>query len=156
MTDTFRPMPEEKPAPRGKRDVSLPIWDAKYSWWTTAVRRTMKERGLENKDLAAKFDFADSEVSRAISRKKPLFSVVMAISYELGIPYPVLLPESEEEASHLALQRRLFKSERQLIQIKSGVTENSKESQSPEVPSEDEGRKGQRRRKRPSGRVRVG
>lgn len=103
-------MAEEIDAP-DKRDSSLPIWDDAYEWWSEAARSKLKPRvpnGIDQKALAAKLGFSESEVSRALSRKKPLYRVVVAISDELEIPRPVLLPKSEAEARYLAVQRQMF------------------------------------------------
>lgn len=114
MLDIVRLVPQEK-GESDKRDVSLPIWDDRYAWWTVAVKE--KLGGTDQKDLAAKLGFSESKVSRAISRSKPLFDAVIAISDELGVPRPVFLPESAAEATQLALISKLFQSDRQLEQV---------------------------------------
>lgn len=107
-----------------KRRVSLPIWDDRYEWWSEAVRNKIRPRdpaGQDQKTMAHKLGYSPSEVSRAISREKPLYDIVIAISDELKLPYPVIFPESEEEALHLAMQRRLFRRDAQLEQVRPQV-----------------------------------
>jgi len=103
-----------------KRDVSLPIWDDRYSWWTNAVLAKLRPEartGPTQKDLADKLGMSTSKVSRAISREKPLYDAVIAISDELGVPRPVLLPESLDEAVDLGKHSKLIRSDRQRAEV---------------------------------------
>lgn len=116
-----------------KRKRTVPIRE----WWTLAVRKKLKERGLEQLDLATKLGLHPSEVSRCISRKVPVLDFVIAISDELDIAYPVIIPDTEAEALHLAMQRRLIRRDLQLTEIKSGVGDSSSTDQGVEVRSEN-------------------
>lgn len=146
--------PEKRP--KAKRDVSLPIWGREYQWWTDAVNRQLKARGIDQKDLAIVIKEGAPAVSNCIRRVKPVYRIIIAISRELDIPYPMQLAETEALAFHLMEQKRMFKSDRQVQQIKAGVTEIPTESQTQEVRSDDEGRKGKRKRRPTGRRVRVG
>lgn len=134
-----------------KRDVSLPIWDKRYAWWTEAVQRAKKNRGVEQTDLATRLGFDTGKISRAISRKKPLYDAVMAISRELEVPPPAILPESEDEAVHLVKQLRFFRSEREVERLKAesiaaARAKDPKESSAPQAPT---------RKKRPTRKPRT-
>lgn len=109
-----------------RRDTSVPIWDDRFKWWTDAIRREIKERDIDQKDLKTAGKFGESKVSRAISRKKPLHEVLLALSLELGVPPPVLLPESEEEALHLVKQQRLFRLDQMANDVTKPPTNGSK------------------------------
>lgn len=116
------------------------------------MKREMGLRGIKGKELAAKIGAAESEVSRCINLQKPIIEIVIAISDELGIPYPFILPETEGEATHLATQRRLYKRDVQINEITAGVAGTAQESQTPPVVSEHAIRQRKPRRERPKAR----
>lgn len=119
-------------------------------WWGLAVRREYKRLGIDQKELARRINADPPEVSRAISGQQPILEVVLAISDELKLPFPVLLPDSEAEANHLAMQRRLFKRDLQFEEITAGVAETPTESHTKVVPLENairERKQGRRRQR---------
>lgn len=123
-------------------------------WWIRCVLARMGERkkadpSFNQKALAIRIKEDTGAISRCLSGKKPpVYEVTIAISDELGLPYPALLPDSFEEAQHLAMQRRLFKSDRHLGEIAAGVANARQPSRTHAVTSDD-GR-AQPRRKTPS------
>jgi transcriptional regulator with XRE-family HTH domain len=127
-------MGTKKVEPERRRTV--PIFDDQFDWWTQAVTRELGARRLKQKDLALKLGEATSAISRCINREKPIYELLIAISDELTIPYPVILPETEHEALRLAEHRRLLRSDLQLAEIRAGVGESSRESQTAPLPSE--------------------
>lgn len=124
----------------------MPISD----WWGKAVKRQLAVKKLTQKKLAADLGIDEPELSRALKpikkEGKPVYEIVLAISDALDLPYPVILPDSEDEALHLTTQRRLYKSTAQLAEITSGVAETKEESQTLDVLSVD----GKQRRRPPT------
>ncbi len=119
------------------RRRTVPIFDDRYAWWTHAVDRRLGELRIHQKELAEHIKADPPAVSRCISREKPIYELLIDISDALGIPYPVVLPESEEEAIEIARQRRLVRRMAQVAQIKAGVPEIAKKDQMVPVPSDD-------------------
>lgn len=103
------------------RRRTIPIFGPEFQWWTSAVKSRLIALGIEQTDLARYIKAQPPEVSRCISRKKPVYELLLDISDALEIPYPVVLPESEDEAMEIARQRRLVRRDAQLGQIKAGV-----------------------------------
>lgn len=135
MLDTVSLVGEESE----RRRRTVPIHD----WWADAVRREMPKQSppLNQKLLAKKIGAAESEVSRALrptdhEQHKPVLEIVMAISDELKLPYPIIVPETEEIALHLATQHRLVRRDVKIGEIKPGVARSTKESQTRSVVSE--------------------
>jgi hypothetical protein len=104
--------------PRGR---TIPLWGEQFLWWPQAVKRKLRELGVDQKFLSNYIEASTSDVSRCLSLKKPLYDLLIAISDALEIPYPVVLPESEEEALEIARQRRLVRRDAQMAQITAGV-----------------------------------
>lgn len=144
--DTIGDMSADATDTPESRRKSIPI----HGWWRDAVRREIELRKragtLTQKKLAAKIGTSEPQLTRAINLTQPVLEIVIAISDELELPYPVLLPETEEEALYLATQRRMFKSDRQVHDIATGVAETTQESQTPVVPSSHDGSRRKRRR----------
>ncbi len=111
---------------------------------------------MNQKQLATQLEVAESDITRLLSLAKPLLDLAMAVSDALTLPYPVILPDTEGEATHLATQRRLYKRDVQIDEITTGVAENPKESQTPPVTTEHGSRKRQRQKKQPGARPRAG
>jgi transcriptional regulator with XRE-family HTH domain len=150
VTDIVAFVSDESVAKRGR---TIPIQDGRFAWWTVAVRRQLAVFGIDQKQLAAELGLLESAVSRCINRTQPVYEVLIKISDRLVVAYPVLLPESEEEAIRLAGQRRLIKRDNQVAQIKAGVGEATVESQTAPVVSEHAFRsEGSRRSKRATNR----
>lgn len=109
----------DREAPARRR--TIPLWGSEFDWWTAAVQRRIAELGIDQKFLSEYIDAEPPEVSRCINRRKPIYELLIAISDALDIPYPVVLPETEEEALEIARQRRLVRRDAQMAQIKAGV-----------------------------------
>lgn len=118
------------------RPRTVPIWGDEYDWWSLAVKRQLKAVGWTQEDLANSLGIHPSLVSRCITRKVPTYDLLLAISDELKVAYPVILPESEGEALRLAEEKRLYKREVEAKKIKAGVPEIAKKDQAPGVVSE--------------------
>lgn len=101
-----------------RRRRTLPLWGEQFAWWTNAVKSRLATRGINQKQLAQAIGEDEGAVSRCITRHTAVYEILMAISDELEVPYPVILPESEAEAAHLTAQRRLLRSDAQLAMIK--------------------------------------
>lgn len=109
----------EEETPMRRR--TIPIFGPEFQWWTDAVRAKLVELDIEQTDLAAHIKAEPPEVSRCITRKKPVYELLLDISDALEIPYPVVLPTSLEEAMEVARQRRLVRRDAQIGQIAAGV-----------------------------------
>lgn len=129
MVDIFAVVAAEKSDAEPVRRRTIPIWAEKYDWWTKAVDRRLLELGISQKQLAGYIDAGEPAVSRCINRSKPVYELLIDISDALDIPYPVILPESEQEALELAKQRRLVRRMDQVAQIAAGVPKRTKEGQ---------------------------
>lgn len=128
-----------------------------HSWWGLAVKRELEKLGEDQKQLAARINQEESAVSRCISGKVPVDEIIIAISDALKLPYPFMLPETEEIALHLATQHRLVRRDTQIGEIKAGVagvTENKQQSQTSALSSEHAFRS--RRKGKAVSRVRGG
>lgn len=134
--DILTDVPAEKPAKDRVRQVVLPIWEDRYDWWTKAVDRQLRAKSINQKQLAAELKRPESEVSRCINRKKPLYLTVIAISDYLTIAYPVILPETEDEALALAAEKRTLKRVAKARDVQAGVAGKAKEDQGGVVASE--------------------
>jgi transcriptional regulator with XRE-family HTH domain len=130
VADTIDIMADEK------RRRTIPIFGDQFAWWPEAVKRQLEKKGIDQKTLAKNISATEPEVTKCVRRKNPVYELLIAISDELDIPYPVILPESEAEALRLATERRLFRRDLQLAQIQAGVPERTVEDQTPKVPSE--------------------
>ena len=119
-----------------KRGRTIPIGDDRFQWWTDAVKRQLALHKLNQKQLADELELPESAVSRCISRAKPVYETLLAISERLEVAFPVILPESEDEALYLATQRRLIRRDIQVKQIVTGVGKPSRKGQTPAVVSE--------------------
>lgn len=128
MVVILTPVAQEKSEPEQRRRT-IPIWDDQFDWWTKAVDRRLGFLGINQKQLAGYIEAGESAVSRCINRSKPVYELLIDISDALEIPYPVILPESEEEALELAKQRRLVRRMDQIGQITAGVPKRTKEGQ---------------------------
>lgn len=159
--DTVGLVAEENSDEAERRRCTIPIWGDEYEWWTDAVRRQLDVKGLDQKQLADRLGLDAGAVSRCINRKKPLYEILIAISDELAVAYPVILPISEEQAIHLAKEKRLFKREKEVRGIKAGAAEKGAQDQPLGVVSEHavrseegkaKGRQGARRQHARTGR----
>lgn len=173
MVDTVQ-FVTPKTEPRGRTIPIAPWWgvavkreldeNAKNSKLTDEENARIKEILADDKqelpkthiprtqdELAKKLGFASSEVSRA--RKpfdeggKPVLEIVLAVSDELKLPYPVLLPETEELALKLAEQNRVWRRELKLVEIAAGVPGKTSESQTLDLSSEHANRSGSKEKK---------
>lgn len=124
----------DKP-PKKPRGRTVPI----HKWWPVAVRRELEKLERDQVWLAAEIDSDPPTVNKCIKLKVPTLELVIAISDALKLPYPVLLPEHEEDAFELAKLQRLLKSDRETRKITAGVpgvSVTTEKSQTVEVPSE--------------------
>lgn len=126
----------EKDDDAEKRRHTIPIYGSEFEWWTAAVRRQLEVMGIDQKELSERLGIDTGSVSRCINRKKPTFELLILISDFLKVAYPVVLPESEEEALALAKEKRLHKREAKAHKIKAGVPETAAKDQTARVPSE--------------------
>lgn len=133
MADIVQRVSDETAEKRGR---TIPISGETFQWWTDAVKRQISALKLSQKALADELELPESAVSRCISRVQPVYETLLAISDRLGVAYPVILPESEDEALHLATQRRLIRRDIQVKQIVTGVSKTPKKGQTPAVVSE--------------------
>lgn len=133
-----------------RRRHPIPLYDERYAWWTAAVERQLDAIGINQKQLAKAIDESESDVSRCINRKRTTYELLIIISDYLKIAYPVVLPESEEQALEIAKAKRLYKRVAEASEIKAGVPETSKEDQTVPVVSEHAIRS--RKAKAPEGR----
>lgn len=138
--DTIGIVSDSKPgsADTARRGRTVPI----APWWRDAVKRELKKFFRSQLELAKAVHTDASSITRCLKHPNDAKSVitldlVVAISDALKLPYPVILPDTEDLAEHLAEQRRLYKSDLELSTIKAGVAENTKESQPPAVASKD-------------------
>lgn len=136
MVDILTTVAARKDDDPDERPRTVPIFGDEYAWWTLAVRRQLKAAGINQEELADKLDVHPSLVSRCINRKVPTYDLLLAISDELKVAYPVILPTSEEEALALATEKRAFKRVVEAGKIKAGVPENLSEDQTGVVASE--------------------
>lgn len=118
---------------------TIPIYGPEFEWWSAAVKRELKAQGWKQKDLANALHAQESAVSRCIHRKAPTYELLLAISDALRIPYPVILPESEDEALYLAEQRRLKRRDIEARMIAAGVPSADGQRQPAAVTSQHEG-----------------
>ena len=149
--DTIAIVGDEKREPRGR---TVPI----AAWWGALAKRKIKEHPtLDQKTLAAKLEIDEAQLTRALhdpSHKdwKPVLEIVMAVSDELGIPYPMRIAETEEIALGLAEHHRLLRRDAQLKEIRPGVPKKTQESQTIEVQSKNgSGPRKPSRKKAPTG-----
>lgn len=117
----IRFVPKEKADTKPSRRRTIPLWGAQYDWWPDAVRSTIKELGIDQKWLAEWIGAHPAEVNKCITRKTPVYELLLDISDALDLPYPVVLPESFDEALKVAKERRLARRDAQVDQIKAGV-----------------------------------
>lgn len=119
-------------------------------WWFAAVERELEKRRMKRKDLAEVTGADQPEITRCLhedpKKRKPVFEIVIAISDALTLPYPIILPDSEEEAVELAKQRRVMRRLQELERIAAGVGESPTEDQIRTLQPEHAIRKRQRRR----------
>lgn len=119
------------------------------------------------KALAEAVGVGQSEITRCLKpwsdpESVTTLELVIAISDALKLPYPVIIPDTEQLALKLTEERRIFKSLIELAEIKAGVTGNTQESQTVVPQSEDASRKRASKRKGSAGssarqrRVRAG
>jgi hypothetical protein len=127
-----------------RRGQTVPVRE----WWTLAVKRELKARNMSQRDLATQIGARDDDVSRCINRKVPTLLLLTSISDALAIPYPFILPETEPEALHLAMQRRLIRRDLQLSEIMAGVSETKRDDQTSGVEPEHGIRSPKRQRSR--------
>lgn len=92
------------------RQQTVPV----HTWWRDAVRRELERQGIDQAQLADRLGVDAPAVSRCISLQVPSLRLVVEISRLLVIPCPVLFPESEVLAAHLAQQHRLVRDDLQL------------------------------------------
>lgn len=118
------------------RPRTIPIFGEEYAWWTNAVKRQLTVVGMNQQELAEKLEVDPGMVSKCINRKVPTYDLLIAISDELKVAYPVILPESEGEAIRLAQEKRIYKREMEAEKIKAGVPETPAEDQTRDVVSE--------------------
>jgi len=138
-------MPADSTDKQGKYRKTVPI----AAWWPTRVRARLKELGKNQKQFAAELEIGESELTRVLSREVPVLDIIIKISDKLTIAYPVILPDTEPEALHLAQQRRLYRRSAQIDEIAAGVTETPTESQTASITSEHVFRSGERKKARP-------
>lgn len=126
-----------------RRGRTVPIED----WWGEAVKRELKKNAANDaapgnqKELAEKLDIDPAHLNRAIKPEahpdwRPVEWIVIAVSDELKLPYPFLIPETEEIALELAKQHRLHKRVAHAHEIAAGVPRKTKESQTSDLASE--------------------
>lgn len=126
-------------------------------WWAEMAKARIEERKARDPEynqrtLAAKLKEQESDFANWVNGKKhPAYEFTLALSDELGLPYPAILPESYAEALELTKHKRLRKSSVQVAGFKPGVAENTQESQTDQVVSLDG--KGRRKPKQRQSRV---
>jgi transcriptional regulator with XRE-family HTH domain len=147
LSDIVETMSEKDGDQPETRRRTIPIYGPEFDWWTQAVERRLNDRDMSKKELAEAIGAEPPEVTRCVLRQKPIYELLIAISDELGIPYPVILPQSEAEALKLATERRLFHSDMQALQVKAGVTERRGHGQPPPLQSEHAIRSRRQRRR---------
>lgn len=103
------------------RRRTIPLYGSQYDWWPNAVRRRIAELDIDQKFLAVWINAEHTAVNKCITRKAPVYELLIDISDALDLPYPVVLPESFEEAFNVARDRRLARRDAQVVQIKAGV-----------------------------------
>lgn len=130
MPVIFANVAEEK----RKRPRTIPIWDAKYKWWTQAVERELERRKWKRADLARELGVEGWDITRSVNRGGATVDLVTRIAEILGLPYPVFLPESEDEAKEMmerrtvaqrsaALQRREEDLQRRFLELDQRLSE---------------------------------
>jgi len=107
-----------------RRQQTVPVQE----WWEIAVRREMKRQNIEQKKLAEDFGVSGSDISRCISRQVPSLGLIVAISRAVGVPFPVLFPESETIAAHLTHQQQLERGHEQLADILDEIVATAEEN----------------------------
>lgn len=137
MVVIFQEVAKKKASPEPGRRRTIPLFGSQFDWWTNAVLRRLDELDIDQKFLSEWIDAKPPEVSRCINRRKPVYELLLAISDALEIPYPVVLPESEEEAMEVARQRRLVRRDAQVAQIAAGVGNSSENRQIRAIQSSD-------------------
>jgi transcriptional regulator with XRE-family HTH domain len=101
MRDIVGDVAEEKP----KRQRTIPIWDARLSWWIDELESHRQGKGWQAQ-MSRDTGIAQPDITKILKRKKLTFDDAIKISDYLGIPYPAFLPESKEEALLLMNARR--------------------------------------------------
>lgn len=129
MVVILKPVAKEKSAAEPTRRRTIPLFGEQYDWWPALVRKQLKALGIDQKFLAAWIDAQPPEVNKCITRKTPVYELLLDISDALDIPYPVVLPESYEEALIVARERRLARRDVQVAQIKAGVGDRRRKGQ---------------------------
>lgn len=114
----------------------IPLYDDRYDWWTQAVRRQLGVVGIDQRRLALELGATEAAVSRCINRDTPTYELLIQISDFLKVAYPVVLPESEEQAIEIAKEKRLSKRVAKAGEIKAGVPETAKKDQTERLVSE--------------------
>lgn len=114
-------MRKKKSDTKPARRRTIPLWGSQYDWWPEAVRSRIKDLGIDQKWLSGWIDAHPTEVNKCITRKTPVYELLLDISDALDLPYPVVLPESLDEAIKVARERRLARRDAQVDQIKAGV-----------------------------------
>lgn len=129
MAVIVEPVARESSAEKPGRRRTIPLWGEQYDWWPKAVRDRLSELGIDQKFLSAWIEAHPTEVNKCITRKVPVYELLLDISDALDLPYPVVLPESYEEALKVARERRLARRDMQVAQIKAGVADRRGKSQ---------------------------
>lgn len=124
-----------RPEPGRRR--TIPLFGSQYDWWPNAVEDRIAELGIDQKFLAAWIGSEYTAVHKCIKRKVPVYELLLDISDALDLPYPVVLPESYEEALKVARERRLQRRDAQMAQIKAGVGDSSEKRQIRAIQSSD-------------------
>jgi hypothetical protein len=111
------------------RRRTIPLWGELYAWWPQAVRARLADLKIDQKFLSTWIEADPTAVNKCITRKVPVYELLLDISDALDIPYPVVLPESFDEALRVARERRLARRDAQVAQIKAGVTDRRESGQ---------------------------
>lgn len=129
MLDIVASVAKEKPKPTPARRRTIPLWGEQYRWWPERVRGRLTDLGIDQRFLAEWIKADPPEVNKCITLKVPVYELLLDISDALDLPYPVVLPESYEEAIQVARERRLARRDMQIGQIAAGVADSRRESQ---------------------------
>lgn len=117
MRDIVGDVAEEK----AKRQRTIPIWDARLSWWIDELESHRLGKGWQAQ-MSRDTGIGQPDITKIFKRKKLTFDDAVKISDYLGIPYPAFLPESKEEARMMMDSRRLAQENAALIRTNAELT----------------------------------
>jgi hypothetical protein len=129
VLDIFQSVAKEISGTSPARRRTIPLWGKQYDWWPEAVRKRIAELRIDQKMLAEWIDADPPEVNKCITRKVPVYDLLLDISDALDLPYPVVLPESYEEALIVARERRLARRMTQADDVKAGAANSRRRRQ---------------------------